>query len=108
MDSDNPVLSDPNEDGISEEESSAADDLRKWVTDHQVKHDAVNDLLKFLQAHGHTELPSTARTPMRTQRVVNVEHKTGMEYVDFNICELLLNILQKYQVDLQDLPRLYL
>ncbi|VDI76418.1 Hypothetical predicted protein [Mytilus galloprovincialis] len=37
------------------------DDLAAWINKYQIKHNAVDDLLKILKKYGHLDIPSTAR-----------------------------------------------
>ena len=69
-------LSDSDEIGLQ-------DRLVNWVNDFQVKHNAVDSLLKLLKQSGHSELPSTARSLLNTARVVNTQVKNGMQYLHF-------------------------
>lgn len=47
---------------------SLAKELSTWASEYQIKHNALDNLLKLLQRHGHNELPSTARTLLHTPR----------------------------------------
>ncbi len=74
-----------------------------WASQFQVKHNAVDHLLKVLQQHGHTDLPSTARTLLKTPRHVATIQKSGMEYFHYPLHQKLLEHLDKYPVEeLQD------
>ena len=84
IDSDIPITSEESSDEEDEEldqPTSIGDELALWVNNYQVKHNAVDRLLKLLQRHGHSELPSTARTLLHTVRDVQVKQVSGMEYV---------------------------
>lgn len=59
--------------------------LQEWATKHLIKHNALDDLLKGLQKNGHPELPSTARTLLKTPRLIKSVVKSGMECVHFNL-----------------------
>ncbi|KAK0136622.1 hypothetical protein N1851_027195 [Merluccius polli] len=76
-----------------------ASDLASWACQFQVKHNAVDDLLKLLRGHGHTDLPSTTRTLLKTPREVRITSKSGMEYVHFPIKDKLQQTLLRYPAD---------
>lgn len=48
---------------------------------HLITHNAIDDLLKGLQKHEHPELPSTARTLLRTPTQIKTLTMSGMECV---------------------------
>lgn len=66
---------------------NVGNDLAKWANEHQIKHRALDDLLKVLNKHFETELPTSARTLLKTVRQVNVSEKSGMEYVNLGFKE---------------------
>lgn len=78
------------------ERESFPEQLRKWVTKHQVKHNAIDDLLKILQENGHSDLPVTARTLLRTPRVVKTERRSGMDFIHLGLESGLLETLRNY------------
>ncbi|KAJ8007744.1 hypothetical protein DPEC_G00097390 [Dallia pectoralis] len=80
--------------------TSLAADLAAWTSEFQVKHNAVDGLLKLLKKHGHPQLPSTARTLMRTAREVKTVEKSGMEYLHYPLKEKLVETLDRYPVQL--------
>ena len=88
--------SDPESDGTDEDEVSIAADLAFWVNMFGVMHNAVDALLKILKRHGHTDLPATARTLLKTVKVVQTEVKSGMEYFHFGLKNELVSNLRKY------------
>ena len=64
------------------------DRLWCWENDFQIKQNALDSLLKILKKSGHPTLPtlpSSARTLMKTARVVQIQQKSGMEYKYFPI-----------------------
>ena len=76
------------------ENCSLKDELVTWVNDFQVKHNAVDVLLKLLKQSGHSELPSNARSLVATPRLVSIGHKSEMEYVYVPLEKALLENFQ--------------
>ena len=79
-----------------EDQNSLKDDLAAWANKHSIKHNHIDDLLKIMQNHGHVELPSTARTLLKTPTIIEVQVKSQMEYVYFPIEGQLLKYLRIY------------
>lgn len=71
----------PLEDDLEESEvnTSLSADLATWADQFQVKHNAVDGLLKILRSRGHTDLPSCSRTLLKTSRVLKTEYKSNVE-----------------------------
>ncbi len=62
----NPIVS---SDSLSSDgEGNIANDLVSWINKHQIKHNAADDLLKLLKAHGNSTLLLSARTLLKTER----------------------------------------
>ncbi|XP_039503150.1 uncharacterized protein LOC120459779 [Pimephales promelas] len=74
--------------------------LAAWTSEFQVKHNAVDRLLKLLQSHGHPQLPSTARTLLKTPREVKTVEKSGMVSLHYQLKEKLVETLDRYPVQL--------
>lgn len=89
-----PASSSDSEDSNSEENLHIC--LVKWVNDYQIKHNAVDSLLKILIQSGHPNLPASARSLLKTDRCVPTEVKSGMEYIYFPIKEELLKHFMRY------------
>ncbi|KAK5865318.1 hypothetical protein PBY51_016492 [Eleginops maclovinus] len=82
-----------------EDHSVLEDDHNDWMDVDPSEHNAVDDLLKVLRGHGHSDLPSTARTLLKTPREVKTTSKSGMEYVHFSIKDKLHQTLLRYPAD---------
>ncbi|CAC5378361.1 unnamed protein product [Mytilus coruscus] len=93
-------------DSESEHESTymetLSDDLAAWINEFQIKHNAVDNLLKILQKHGHSDIPSTARTILKTKRNIVTEMKSGMEYLYYSLSDQLINVIDKYPQEVRD------
>ena len=97
------VLSSDSEHEVgNDDETSIADDLATWSNEHQIKQKAADDLLKLLRNHGHMDLPSSARTLLKTKRDVKTEFKSGMEYIYLGLKESLLKNLDKYGQEIKE------
>lgn len=72
--------------------------LATWSNLFQIKHNAIDALLKLLRQYGHNYLPRTARTLLKTTREVQTETKSGMEYVHLGLKNQLDKYLQNYPV----------
>lgn len=72
------------------------DDLASWATDFQVKHNAVDSLLKLLQRSGRPDLPSTVRTLLHTAKPVETKVISGVEYYHFGLASEMLRNLGRY------------
>ena len=78
------------------DETSLEDRLVNWVNTFNVKHNAVDSLLKFLKGTGHPNLPSTARSLLSTTRVVDTQVKSGMQYLHYPLEDILLRNFLSY------------
>ena len=85
--------SESSEDDISDNESIGQcfpDQLAAWIDQFQVKQNAVDGLLTILRQSGHPDLPATARSLLKTSRVINIDKKSGMDYFYFPFEDTLL------------------
>ncbi|KAL0965679.1 hypothetical protein UPYG_G00284340 [Umbra pygmaea] len=82
------------------EEPPCISDLATWTSEFQVKHNAVEILLKLLQSHGHPQLPSTARTVLKTAKELKTVEKSGMQSLHYSLKEMLFETLNRYPAQL--------
>jgi hypothetical protein len=106
-----PCSSDSENDSDTEEseQTNLRSELATWANEFQVKHTAVDSLVKLLKKCGHPDMPSTARTLLQTAREVPTEMKSGMTYVYLGLVEQLLKTMGKYpQEELEALSEIKL
>ncbi len=72
------------------------EDLITWANKHQIRQCALDDLLKVLRSQGHDTLPATARTLLKTVRVVDIQNKSGMQYIHLSLSEEIEKVLKRY------------
>jgi len=78
------------------------EELSKWACKFQVKHNAVDALLKILKIHGHAELPYTARTLFANEKHYELTTKDAVESVQFNVADQVSKHLSRYPAAVTD------
>ena len=89
-------------DSDMESETSLTEDLANWINKHQIKHSAADDLLKLLRSHGHASLPLSARTLLKSDRVVVSEEKSGMQYAYLGVENSIVKHFDKYPTEIKE------
>jgi len=89
-----------------EGEASLTEDLVQWMNRHDIKRTAADDLLKLLKGHGHTSLPSSARTLLKTDRMVVSEEKSGMNYIYLGLGNTLVKNFDKYPDEIKQTTKI--
>ncbi|KAL1007160.1 hypothetical protein UPYG_G00082840, partial [Umbra pygmaea] len=84
------------ETSVSDQDESLLNFLRRWAVQHNTPLIALDSLLSGLRCHGHPDLPKSGRTLMKTPRLVEVEAKSGMQYVHFKLQEEIIRHLDCY------------
>lgn len=87
------------EDDFNEPESTLSSDLSEWATECRINHTAVDKLLKVLSKHGCTDLPTTARTLLKTKRTVETQVISNMRYYNFGLESELKKKLDNYTIE---------
>ncbi|KAL1279587.1 hypothetical protein QQF64_026260 [Cirrhinus molitorella] len=72
-----------------------SEELKKWIIGYNIKHNAADALLKILRDQGHTHLPSTAKTLLKTDPVES-QIVSGVECVTFGVTKQLIMCLNRY------------
>ncbi len=78
------------------EKNSLREDLIAWANKHQIRQCALDDLLKVLRSQGHDTLPDTTRTLLKTLRAVDIQNKSGMQYIHLSLSEEIEKVLKRY------------
>ncbi|KAL2103346.1 hypothetical protein ACEWY4_000214 [Coilia grayii] len=86
-------------DEIEMPEPTLKEELSEWACNFGITHNALDALLKVLQRQGHTELPSTARTLLQTERKFKVDMIGGVETIKYDVADQLKLHLSKYAPD---------
>ncbi|CAC5399831.1 unnamed protein product [Mytilus coruscus] len=76
--------------------------LTSWVNENNISHNSTDKLLKILKMNGFKQLPSTARSLLKTKRHVDTKKVSGMDYFYFGIEEGIVDNLKKYPEELQE------
>ena len=79
-----------------EDELNLRSDLVQWINKNSVTGVAATELLKIINSHFETDLPNDSRTLLKTVRTVDVEQKSGMDYVNLGVKDQLRANLSKY------------
>ena len=90
------LSSDSEEEEETGQNDNFSESLSSLAVKHQVKHNFLDDLLKLLKQNGHPDLPVTARTLLKTTKYVELETRSGMDYIYFGIKDKLLQTLTRY------------
>ena len=70
--------------------------LRSWANEFQVRANVVDGILKVFRQLGHTEVPATARTLLKTPRSVKTTQVSSMCHYDFGLEDRLVDCLKNY------------
>lgn len=72
-----------------------AEELKRWIIEYNIKHNAAEKLLKILRDQGHKHLPSTTKTLLKTDPVES-QMVSGVECIKFGVTEQLIMCLNRY------------
>lgn len=75
---------------------SLSERLGEWSNQFLIKQNALDGLLKLLQDHGHPNLPSSARTLLKTAKKIPVQNRSGMDYIYFPLATEIMKHFKKY------------
>ena len=84
-----------------EENVLSPDDLAAWAIKFNIKHNALDGLLKLLRKSGHNHLPATARTLLKTSQNVELMEISGMQYFYFGLEKQLKQNFLKYSENIR-------
>lgn len=68
-------------DGDSEDSTSPRDDIALWANQHLITHNALDDILKVLGKHGHSDLLAAAQTLLQTPQNVEIDIESGVQCI---------------------------
>ncbi|XP_076071517.1 uncharacterized protein LOC143042895 isoform X1 [Mytilus galloprovincialis] len=88
------------ESDTDEGEKSLADDLKTWANQFEVKQNCLDALLRILKNNGLAdELPSCARTLLKTPRIVELKTVSEMSYYHFGLRNMIDHNMKKISKD---------
>ena len=105
FDSDMDTVSLENSDNNEMATDNLAEEFKKWISVYNIKHNAADALLKILRDQGHEDLPSTAKTLLKTKRIES-QMVSGVECVNFGVMEQLITCLNRYPCDVIDITEI--
>ena len=73
-------------------------DLAAWVTEFQIKQNAVDAILKLLKRSDHHDLPCACHTLLHTARHVETQVKSGLDYHYLALGSQLLKQFKQYSL----------
>jgi hypothetical protein len=75
------------------------EELASWLVVNNIKHTAGDGFLKILKKHGVDDLPCSARsTLLKTDKHVQVEMRSGIDYVFLGVENMLKKNLEVTQL----------
>ena len=87
---------------IQREDISFRKEIIAWANTYQIKHNAIDSLLKLLRKNGHHELPASAKTLLKTVRDIMLDTKSDMQYTFFGVESEIVKNLDKYPQEIKD------
>ena len=73
-----------------------SDELREWAIQFEIKHTALDNLLRILIKNGHEkELPSSSRTLLKTPRLVELKSISDASYYHFDTENMIRSVLKR-------------
>ena len=70
---------------LSEVGNNLKSELASWAMQQNISHIALNNLLKILQKHVNEDLPTDARTVLKTPKQITSHKRCGGDFVHFGI-----------------------
>ena len=94
-----PLPSSNSEDETKMRDADLQSELIKWAIEYNVSHRQIDSLLKILNKRGHSGLPLTARTLLKTATDIQETDQSGMKYIFLGVRSQLQKHLSYYPCD---------
>ena len=91
----NNIVNAPASDNLVDDSSSFVPSFQEWATKNRISHITLNELITGLKSK-YPELPSDARSLLKTPRKVNVQDIRPGQYYHFGLSNCVKQLLSRY------------
>lgn len=98
------IDTDPNSVSLVDDSSNFVSWFQEWAIRNRISHVALNELMKGIKPK-YPELPSDARSLLRTPRKVNVEDVKRGQYYHFGLQNCIEQLVSQYSVQLSQIVK---